>query len=210
MYTYGFFLQVWFNKVGIFLCTYLRVSGYDFKKYCILLSEIFLPLQTAKTMMKCIIMLHFIWVFTTCKSTSLGISWIQRFKLNDPYSLALRTELFDCHQPGVIMSYNVSFISCRYILKTSSVKRRQPSHWPACGHSPSNVTHSGRTFATGCSPFLVLYASVHSMAVNLPEPLSAMFGLQHLFSICAIWHSVTAFEEWTDNFLHAVWSQSFP
>ena len=30
--------------------------------------------------MKCSIMLHFIWVFTVCKSTHLGVSQIQRVK----------------------------------------------------------------------------------------------------------------------------------
>ena len=52
-----------------------------FKKYCILLSgDIFLPLQMVDTLMKCSIMLHFIWVFTVCKSTRLGVSQIQAIK----------------------------------------------------------------------------------------------------------------------------------
>ena len=42
----------------------------------------FLPLQTVWTLMKCSLMLHFIWVFTFCqstpKSTCLGASSIQR------------------------------------------------------------------------------------------------------------------------------------
>ena len=32
--------------------------------------------------MKCSIMLHFIWVFTVCKSTYLGVSPIQRIKID--------------------------------------------------------------------------------------------------------------------------------
>ena len=39
-YTNRFFLLVWYNKLGIVHCTYLGMSGYNFKKqYCILLSE---------------------------------------------------------------------------------------------------------------------------------------------------------------------------
>ena len=35
-------------------------------------------LQTVKTLVKCSIMLHFIWVFTVCKSSCLGVSQIQK------------------------------------------------------------------------------------------------------------------------------------
>ena len=34
--------------------------------------------QTVQTLMKCSIMLHFIWVFTVCQSTSLGVSRTER------------------------------------------------------------------------------------------------------------------------------------
>ena len=40
-----------------------------------------LPLQTVRTPMKCSIVLHFIWVFTVCKSAQLGVSRIQRVKI---------------------------------------------------------------------------------------------------------------------------------
>ena len=40
-YTDGFFLLVWYNKVGIVHCTYLCVSGYNFQNNCILLSQFF-------------------------------------------------------------------------------------------------------------------------------------------------------------------------
>ena len=29
----------WYNKLGIVHCTYLRVSGYNFQKHCILMCE---------------------------------------------------------------------------------------------------------------------------------------------------------------------------
>ena len=32
LYTDGFFLLVWYNKLGIVFCTYLGVSGYNLKK----------------------------------------------------------------------------------------------------------------------------------------------------------------------------------
>ena len=39
LYTNGFFLLVWYNKLGIIHCTYLGVSGYNFQKiivyYCL-------------------------------------------------------------------------------------------------------------------------------------------------------------------------------
>ena len=40
--------------------------------------------------MKCSIMLHFIWVFTVCQSTRLGVSSIQRVKdfMRDVFSLS--------------------------------------------------------------------------------------------------------------------------
>ena len=38
LYTNGFFLLVLYNKLAIIHCTYLGASGYNFKKYCILLS----------------------------------------------------------------------------------------------------------------------------------------------------------------------------
>ena len=38
--------------------------------------------QTVQTQMKCCILLHFIWVFTVCQSTHLGMSSIQRAKRN--------------------------------------------------------------------------------------------------------------------------------
>ena len=68
--TYGFFL-VWYKKLVIPLWPYLGVLGYNFQKknivFCFWGS--FLSLQTVKTLMKCSIMLYFIWVYSVCKST---------------------------------------------------------------------------------------------------------------------------------------------
>ena len=52
LYTNGFFLLVWYNKLGIVHCIYLGVSCYNFQKYCILLSEdhIYLYKQFAVTL----------------------------------------------------------------------------------------------------------------------------------------------------------------
>ena len=58
LYTNDIFYLVWYNKLGIVHCTYLGVSDYDFHKYCVLLSED--------------LMLHYIRVFTVCKTTCLG------------------------------------------------------------------------------------------------------------------------------------------
>ena len=57
----------------------IGVSDNNFQKivYSVVWRSL-LPLQTVKTLMKCSIMLHFIWVFTVCKSTCLGISQVQR------------------------------------------------------------------------------------------------------------------------------------
>ena len=39
--------------------------------------------KTVQTLMKCSIMLHFIWVFTSCQSTHLGVSGLQRVKYHN-------------------------------------------------------------------------------------------------------------------------------
>ena len=44
--------------------------------------DLFLPLQTVWTLMKCSIMLHFIWVFTVCKTYS-GVSRIHRVNVSN-------------------------------------------------------------------------------------------------------------------------------
>ena len=79
LYTNGFFLLVWDNKLGITHCTYQGVSGYKLKK--ILYSffyRLLLPLQTVHTLMECSNMLHFIWVFNVCICTRLGVSLVQK------------------------------------------------------------------------------------------------------------------------------------
>ena len=48
---------------------------------CYFVSRFFLPLQTVLTLMKCSIILHFIWVFTVCKSTRLVVSRILKSQL---------------------------------------------------------------------------------------------------------------------------------
>ena len=76
LYTIGFFLLVWYNILGKVHCTYLGMSGYNLKKKCILFPEdLFYLYKQCRPW--CSIMLHFIWVFTVCKSTSLGVSRIQ-------------------------------------------------------------------------------------------------------------------------------------
>ena len=46
--------------------------------------------------MKCSIMLHFIWIFTVCQSTSLGVSSIQRVQAGTcctgPYNVHLNSK----------------------------------------------------------------------------------------------------------------------
>ena len=39
LYTYGFFLLVWYNKLWTVYLTYLEMPGYNFQKESILLSE---------------------------------------------------------------------------------------------------------------------------------------------------------------------------
>ena len=47
LYTNRFFIMIKYNVLEIAYCTYLGVSGYNLKKYCILLSEdLFLPWHT--------------------------------------------------------------------------------------------------------------------------------------------------------------------
>ena len=64
-----------------FHCTYhIRVSGYNFQKNCILLSEnpFYLYKQSIPCLYSLYILLHFIWVFTVCQSRRLGVSRMQR------------------------------------------------------------------------------------------------------------------------------------
>ena len=71
----------WFDiiNVGTVYFTYLGVSGYNFQQ--IFYEDLFLPLQSVLTLMKCSTMQHFIWGFTVCKITPLGVSRIQRVKI---------------------------------------------------------------------------------------------------------------------------------
>ena len=41
-----------------------------------------------QTLMKCSIMLHFIWVCTVCQGTLLGVSSLQRVRSDDNYRLS--------------------------------------------------------------------------------------------------------------------------
>ena len=94
--TNGFFFLVLYNKLGIAHCTYLGVSGFKFLK--ILISKRNIVFLFQKEILYCFVwrsffftltnsvdpdeMRHFIWVFTVCKSNSLGVSCIQRVKNN--------------------------------------------------------------------------------------------------------------------------------
>ena len=122
LYTNGFILLVWYNKLGIVHCTYLGVSGYNFQK--ILYSFVwrsFLPFQTVQSRMKCSIYaafhlgLHclqkyllrgyFIWLFPVCKSTHLGVSPMGlsgRF----PSVWELLLDPWICRLIRVIVAYN--------------------------------------------------------------------------------------------------------
>ena len=80
LYTNEFFLLVWNNKIEIVHCTYLGVSGYNFNKNFVFFCLPFFFTLTVSTLMKCCIMWHFIWVFTVCNSTLLGVSRIQSVK----------------------------------------------------------------------------------------------------------------------------------
>ena len=79
LYTNGLIFMVCYNRLGIVHCTYLGVSGYNFNTFFVFIVwRSFLPWQTVLTLIKCQSMRHFIWVFTVCKSTCLGVAWIQR------------------------------------------------------------------------------------------------------------------------------------
>ena len=73
LYINGFFLLLWYDKYGIVHYTYWGVSGCNLKKNVFFVWRSLLPLQTVYNLMKCSIMLHFIWFFTVCKSTLLGV-----------------------------------------------------------------------------------------------------------------------------------------
>ena len=56
------------------------VTGYNFQKYCISFSEDQFWFSKQHRLMKCCIVRHFIWVFTVCQSTCLGVCSHQRVK----------------------------------------------------------------------------------------------------------------------------------
>ena len=47
LYKNGFFLLVWYNKLGIVHCTYLGVSGYNFKNIVFFCFKIFFTLTNS-------------------------------------------------------------------------------------------------------------------------------------------------------------------
>ena len=57
-------------RSGLYIAYIEGVTGYTLKKNIVFLSlKIDFVLQTVKTLMKCHIMWHFIWVYTVCQST---------------------------------------------------------------------------------------------------------------------------------------------
>ena len=67
-------LLVWYKNLRIVHSTYLGVSGYNFQEIFSFVWRSVLLLQTVYSLMKCSIMLHFIWVFTVCtNSTRIGV-----------------------------------------------------------------------------------------------------------------------------------------
>ena len=67
LYTNGFFLMVWYNELWIVHIYGCQVITFKRRFFYLIL-------------MKCSIMLHFIWVLTVCKCTHLGVSGIRRAK----------------------------------------------------------------------------------------------------------------------------------
>ena len=67
------------TKTRLFIIKMLNNNG-TIQKYCFSFSDcrLILSSQTVQTLMKCCIMQHFIWVFTVCQSTHLGVSFLQR------------------------------------------------------------------------------------------------------------------------------------
>ena len=68
LYTNGFFLLVWFHKLGTVHCACLGASGYNFKKILFSSEYLFYLYKQSRPYM-----LHFICVFPVCKSTRLGV-----------------------------------------------------------------------------------------------------------------------------------------
>ena len=63
------------NRLGTVHCIYLGVSGYNFKKMlCVFCLKILLTFTNNVDPDEMSIMQHFIWVFTVCKRTCLGVS----------------------------------------------------------------------------------------------------------------------------------------
>ena len=78
----GFFPLVGCNNIGIFHHTHIVESGYKLKKNIVFFYVmIFVTFTNSVDPDKCSNMLHFISVFTVCKSTRLWASSIQRHKL---------------------------------------------------------------------------------------------------------------------------------
>ena len=59
-------------------------------EYDVLLSLKVVLILAVQTLMKCSIMLHFIWVFTVYQSTHLGVSSKQRVKVHDNVTFLLK------------------------------------------------------------------------------------------------------------------------
>ena len=61
---------------------YFKRSQVEFSLFNVFLSlKIVFISETVQTLMKCSSMLHFIWVYTVCQTTRLGVSSIQRVNI---------------------------------------------------------------------------------------------------------------------------------
>ena len=72
---------IWFDTINLgWFIVYVKGSQVIISKLrCILVSEgFFSPCQTVQILMKCLIVWHFIWIFTVCQSTCSGVSSVQR------------------------------------------------------------------------------------------------------------------------------------
>ena len=75
--TNGIFHKATYNKSG-WSIVYWGINGNNFQKYGIFLSENHFVLANSANPDEMYLMRHFIWVFTVCHSTHLGVSSPQR------------------------------------------------------------------------------------------------------------------------------------
>ena len=101
---------IWFYTINLgWFIVYVKGSQVIISKLrCILVSEgFFSPCQTVQTLMKCLMVWHFIWIFTVCHSTCSGVSSVQRVDKG-------------CHETIIIPPAN--FVCRGYTVFTLSVR----------------------------------------------------------------------------------------